>query len=137
MDRIAPVAMMTFRVRLPANSGVTPFVAVAGMRIVPIVAVEILIAADIFTQPQQFLLGHRALHLDIPLQGLSFLDLFEYQRVLLCAVTAIGFESFPLVLRLDPGILSGPTVPDTGKAFGQTLRPLLPRFCLPALFMGG
>jgi hypothetical protein len=30
------------------------------------------------------------------LQGLPFLDLFEYQRVLLRAVMAIGFESFPL-----------------------------------------
>jgi hypothetical protein len=49
MDRIAPVAMMTFRVRLPANFGVIAFVAVAGMWIVPIIAAEILTAADIFT----------------------------------------------------------------------------------------
>ena len=46
---IAPVAMMTFRVRCLRISASSLLLRSREMRIVPIVPVEILIAADIFT----------------------------------------------------------------------------------------
>ena len=80
--------MMMVRARTLAGFGFVVFVAVAGMRMIAIVAMLTLIAADIFTQPHEFLLRHRALRLNVPLQRLPFVNLLEYQRVFLRAVAA-------------------------------------------------
>lgn len=101
-----------------------------------VIAIQSPIVRDIFTKPHQLFMREGALRLDIPLQALPLFELLEDQRVLFGPIALPGFQRLGFILRPDLGVLPGQTVPDTGKAFRQTLC-TLSGFSLPAFFMGG
>src|SRR5215211_4846795 len=64
--------------RIPSAKNVMGRSCACGDGDVPVVAAQALIAANILTQPHEFVLRRRALRLDFALQGLPFFKLLEY-----------------------------------------------------------